>query len=118
MSKLSPEQIEDAKRRYDAGEPVKTIAESLGVERDTVLRQIDEKWARRRREQINAARSSRSTVNRKKRTGEIALTNYVAGPSEDEVLAAQKNIPVDTRDFSARLCGDPLPGRSALDKRA
>lgn len=26
-------------------------------------------------------------------------------------------IPADTRDFTARLMGDPLPGRSALDKR-
>lgn len=25
-------------------------------------------------------------------------------------------IPHDTRDLTARVCGDPLPGRSALDK--
>lgn len=25
--------------------------------------------------------------------------------------------PPDTRDFTARFCGDPLPGRSALDQR-
>jgi orotate phosphoribosyltransferase-like protein len=27
------------------------------------------------------------------------------------------NVPEDTRSIGARLCGDPLPGRSALDKR-
>lgn len=26
-------------------------------------------------------------------------------------------IPEDTRDLTARFCGDPLPGRSALDRR-
>lgn len=27
-------------------------------------------------------------------------------------------IPQDTRDLTARICGDPLRGRSALDRRA
>lgn len=27
-------------------------------------------------------------------------------------------IPADTRDLTGRLCGDPLPGRSALDRSA
>lgn len=27
-------------------------------------------------------------------------------------------IPEDTRDLTARFCGDPMPGRSALDRRA
>jgi hypothetical protein len=28
------------------------------------------------------------------------------------------SLPKDTRDFTARIMGDPLPGRSALDRRA
>lgn len=35
------------------------------------------------------------------------------------ILSARlSEIPDDTRDLTARLCGDPLPGRSALDRRA
>jgi orotate phosphoribosyltransferase-like protein len=42
-------------------------------------------------------------------------------PSEintrDDALARLALIPEDTRDTTARICGDPLPGRSALDRR-
>jgi len=30
---------------------------------------------------------------------------------------ADFTVPEDTRDLTGRFCGDPLPGRSALDKR-
>lgn len=45
---------------------------------------------------------------------------YVPGyqrPAEDDVEARLAEIPPDTRDLSAVLLGDPLPGRSALDRR-
>lgn len=32
-------------------------------------------------------------------------------------LYRERQIPRDTRDLTAQLCGDPLPGRSALDRR-
>lgn len=36
-----------------------------------------------------------------------------------ETLAARlSEIPQDTRPLTARIFGDPLPGRSALDRRA
>lgn len=34
-----------------------------------------------------------------------------------EALARLREIPSDTRDLTGRICGDPLKGRSALDKR-
>lgn len=33
-----------------------------------------------------------------------------------DVLARMREIPADTRDLTARLLGDPIPGRRALDK--
>jgi hypothetical protein len=36
--------------------------------------------------------------------------------SKEEYEALIASIPEDTRDLTARLCGDPLPGRSALDR--
>lgn len=32
-------------------------------------------------------------------------------------VAAMPEVPRDTRSLTGRLCGDPLSGRSALDKR-
>lgn len=36
--------------------------------------------------------------------------------TKKQLSAAKAAIPKDTRDVSARLCGEPLPGRSALDQ--
>jgi hypothetical protein len=39
--------------------------------------------------------------------------------SHDEIEARLAEIPqFDTRDLTARFFGDPLPGRSALDRRS
>lgn len=35
----------------------------------------------------------------------------------EEFLKAISTIPQDTRDLTGRLCGDPLPGRSAMDRK-
>lgn len=37
----------------------------------------------------------------------------------DETVAAARlaEIPPDTRNLTARICGDPLPGRDALSRR-
>lgn len=34
-----------------------------------------------------------------------------------ELRRLQAQIPEDTRDLTAFLCGDPLPGRRAIDQR-
>lgn len=47
----------------------------------------------------------------------VALAGEDLG-EETRFAAARAAIPSDTRDLTARLCGDPLPGRSALDRRA
>lgn len=37
---------------------------------------------------------------------------------KEQAERLMEKVPDDTRDFTARLMGDPLPGRSALDRRA
>ena len=37
-------------------------------------------------------------------------------PSQIDLDARLAEIPDDTRGLTARICGDPLPGRSALDR--
>lgn len=34
----------------------------------------------------------------------------------EDIEARMAEIPYDTRDLTARIFGDPLPGRSALDR--
>lgn len=34
-----------------------------------------------------------------------------------ELLERWAEVPVDTRTLTQRICGDPLPGRSALERR-
>ena len=38
-------------------------------------------------------------------------------PPDEDVAARLAEIPPDTRDLTAQVFGDPLPGRSALDRR-
>ncbi len=35
----------------------------------------------------------------------------------EEIAALLASIPEDTRDLTQRICGDPLPGRSALHRK-
>jgi len=44
---------------------------------------------------------------------------HADAPTRSAKLEAQRqlaHLPADTRDLTARVFGDPLPGRSALDK--
>lgn len=40
-----------------------------------------------------------------------------ARPDPAVVAASRRAIPIDTRSVTQRILGDPLPGRSALDRR-
>ncbi len=48
-----------------------------------------------------------------------AVNHYVtkSGPRSKDIEARLAEIPLDTRDLTARLFGDPLPERSALKSR-
>jgi len=35
-----------------------------------------------------------------------------------DALRLRRAVPADTRDLTSFICGDPLPGRSALDRSA
>lgn len=65
-------------------------------------------------------RCSRSTVERY----ELGYDSFFkSGPKTNELSAAEllarlAEIPPDTRSLTGRILGDPLPGRSALDRRA
>jgi hypothetical protein len=52
----------------------------------------------------------------KKKAGEVCRAAYK--PSPEDYAARLSEIPPDTRTLTARLMGDPIPGRRAIDKRS
>lgn len=51
--------------------------------------------------------------NSRNECAEFAISKQVRA----DALARIAEIPDDTRSLTGRICGDPLPGRSALDRR-
>lgn len=114
---LSQQQIRDARRRLEDGERMAHIARRLRVRPDWLKCLIDpEHGAKRRRERREAARARR---------GREAKLPPVLHP---EVRDGRGVVPPDVhwefrrahysraQTVSAFLLGDPLPGRSALDR--
>jgi hypothetical protein len=49
------------------------------------------------------------------------LTHHVGHRETEAEMGWRRQLPFmpsDTRNLTARVCGDPLPGRSALDRRS
>ena len=71
------------------------------------------RYAREWRRRDRARRDARGEDRRTYRVGH-KVESAIALP---DVLARLAEIPADTRSLTARLFGDPLPGRAALDHR-
>jgi hypothetical protein len=113
---LSQQQIKDAKRRLEDGERMAHIARRLRVRPDWLKCLVDTEHAEKRR------RSRRETA-RKARKAQSKLPAVM----HPEVRGANVVVPQDVlfekhrayarpQTISAFLLGDPLPGRSALDR--
>jgi hypothetical protein len=109
---LTAEQIAEAKRLYADGWSYPRLGERFGCDYKTVKLALDADYAKERRMQVNsAARLRRSPYKRP------AGRENASGASVKEDAAARlAEIPKDDRSLTARLMGDPLPTRSALDK--
>jgi hypothetical protein len=64
------------------------------------------------REQASAKEMSRL----KRQAGLTKHAGHSGTQAEEGWKRQMAAFPVDTRGLTARLCGDPLPGRSALDR--
>lgn len=89
---LSQAELLYIRRRGAAGQSITGIARCLGRNRDVIARIMKE-------------------------MGLIKNANpFDWKPSAEELREKLRSIPRDTRDLTGKLCGDPLPGRSALDR--
>lgn len=82
------------------------VARQLGVSRNWLRRRLDPEW----REAENARMRAR--------TGHYVSAARVPARhiTQAEAKAIIAAVPPDTRDLTGRIFGDPLSGRSALDK--
>ena len=101
---ITPEMLQRASELRAAGASWNSIARELGVGgRDTIRYRLDDDFARRKWGKTAPPLSEQRAL-------------YFR-PTEADVRAIQDTVPRDTRNFTARVFGDPLPGRSALDRR-
>lgn len=110
MTPLPPEIMAKAKRMLAAGASWNAISRATGKNRETIQRRLDPEYAFNRDKGIQEARALR------RQTG-VSRRRTAASTNADAERALQA-LPLDTRPLTARLLGDPLPGRSALDKRS
>jgi hypothetical protein len=69
---------------------------------------------------MNNYQTRRNEMNREVSANKRAAGQYASRPGTKinaEWLRQMASFPEDTRTLTGRLAGDPLPGRSALDRR-
>jgi len=103
-----------------AGMQGQAIADALGVDRRTICYWTNPESAAKSRARARVSgREARKAARKRERDLLKQHTPHMAEPRppEADYLARLAEIPPDTRTTTARICGDPLPGRSALDRR-
>jgi hypothetical protein len=106
---MEPWDKEKAQAMRDQGMSYAKIAVHFGTTDMTVMCRLDEKYAEHRRRRTNKLRSIDGPPLR-------SILPLERHPDQEDVAARLAEIPPDTRSLTQRLCGDPLPGRSAFDR--
>lgn len=110
--KLTPEQHFQAQRWAREQKPVAWIAEQIGCTRDTIKRVIDPEWRARRNLGIKMAKNNRNE-GRYHGDGMLVIPRQRPSP---KAVAERDRIYFIARTPNQEILGDPLPGRSALDR--
>jgi hypothetical protein len=111
ISKLSPDQLGQARMWRKHGVSWAETGRRLHVSDDTVRRAIDPDFQRAERE-----KEKRRKQYRDERQGHVRERRDRFRPDEETFRAQAALIPLDTRTEAQRFLDEPLPGRSALDK--
>lgn len=106
---LTDQKIENIRRLKENGASLRALCAEFKMSDFEMRSIINPAWREMRRAQVRAARQRRGQ-------GGISRHPEQGRVSRDEFLQRSATIPRDTRDLTARLFGDPLPGRSALDQ--
>jgi hypothetical protein len=119
----------EAQKLRDCNVTWKGIADLMGVGPEYVRRRLDPEWARYRQNRINELRNAKkngarprllrppkSLVSQSKKRERDWRSVSMSQSDKADGYKKLAEIPPDTRDLTAKICGDPLPGRSALDR--
>jgi hypothetical protein len=101
--------LSQAKALRKKGVAWAAIGDRLGYHKETIRRRLDPKF---RAESAKAKyEQSKATYNVVRRSLSPFLCNAGRPPlTKCELNARRSLIPIDTRDLTSRLCGDPIPG--------
>jgi hypothetical protein len=97
--------LREARAMVARGETMHSVASKFGVTAPWLRRRLDPEYAKR----YDKLTAERRTAKRVGRPGRSRPKTYYAPISEDELAERRALIPVDTRDLTARLMGDPIP---------
>lgn len=104
--------------RHKAGDRYSVIAKAIGVDPDTVHSWVDPDYGKKRSEAANARKRAKYAEAQFKKKGGLQRYAGRAETRPDPVRDGAILPPrYDMRDLTARMLGDPMPGRSALDRR-
>jgi len=112
---VTPKEIAEAKKLVESGMFQKDVAKKFGVSKSVICRAVNPKakatFEAYRRKQRPAKNSGKRT------NSSIHFEQPMKAETKQYALLLLQQIPPDTRNFTALMMGDPLPGRSALDRR-
>lgn len=94
--KMTPELLEQVQTMRDEGLSYDKISRQIGMHRETVRKWIEGMHGQ----------------------GRVREFDHILPQVKEDARRLHKLVPKDTRSLTGRIFGDPLPGRSALDRRA
>jgi hypothetical protein len=101
--------VAQAKALREAGLSWPKIGEALGYKKNTLRIRADQEF--RSKQQAQKKASNKAFLNMIRRSNGAYLSHVDRGRLTDNELKARRAlIPLDTRDLTAKLCGDPIPG--------
>jgi hypothetical protein len=104
--------LAQAKALRKEGMAWEAIAARIGFHKETVRRRLDPEFrVRTARAKAAKARADKDSFNAVRRSLSPHSNNVGRPPlNADELRARRSLIPLDTRDNTGRLLGDPIPG--------
>lgn len=119
--KLLDSQLNEARALLAKGMSLTQTGKIIGVDRGTIKYWLNAEYRESRiQKQVkhDDARAARAKAKGRAINGiGGTVVRSLSRPDPDETARLLALIPADTRSLTGRICGDPLPGRSALCRR-
>lgn len=110
---MTQDQISQARKMRASGQQWALICQFVGENYHTVRRAIDPLWAQSRRDGVNEIRNRRRVPEPGKNSCGFTESREPRNPDYDP----RRDGVLEPQTLSQIFLGDPLPGRSALDKK-